>query len=147
MGSRLLVIFTERCTKNLTFWQQNQIWQSAARRRGNLSRSRNSQQAKRMPPGLVYEKTGQPCQIAQWEGVCSRAGVGATPEDGKLIAVNWSFRPRAHRPVCWPPDPLWHRADGAGEAILRYQLIRTKILREPVGRRSFDTCGTNIMSM
>jgi hypothetical protein len=86
-----------------------------------------------MPPGLVYEKMDKPCQITQWEMVCSRADVGATHEDGKLIAVNWSFRPRAHRPGCWPPDPPWHRADGAGEAILRYQLIRTKILERRWG--------------
>lgn len=41
-----------------------------------------------MPSGLVDEKTDKPCQITQWEVVCSRAGVGATHEDGKLIAVN-----------------------------------------------------------
>jgi hypothetical protein len=47
-----------------------------------------------MPAGLVYERTARPRQMVPWEVVCSRAGVGATHEDGKFIAGTWSFRPR-----------------------------------------------------
>jgi hypothetical protein len=82
-----------------------------------------------MPPGLVYEKTDKPCQIVQWEGVCSRA---RTRMASSLQLTGRSGHGLIGQSVVPLTRPGIARM-GAGKAILRYQLVRTKILKRRWG--------------